>query len=365
LSRILFLIKGLGRGGAELLLAAAAPYLDRDRFSYEVAYLLPWKDAVAGELASAGMAVHCLDGGKGPGWVRRLRHLVAGRRIDLVHAHSPYPAVGARTVLRRPVRIVYTEHNVWPSYHPVTRAANMLTFGRNDHVFTVSRHVQASIRVPGPLRRRLPPTETLYYGLDPEALRRWRPSAGALRELGIPEGAPTVCTVGNFREDKGHRYLLEAAILTRRAIPDVRFVLVGLGPLEREVRERTRRRGLDGTVIFAGFREDAPRVAGACDVFALSSLREGLPIALLEAMAQGRPSVATRVGGIPEVLEDGRDGLLVPPADSHAFAQALVALLRDSGRRERLGAAARARAADFDIRRSVRRMEEVYGELLA
>jgi glycosyltransferase involved in cell wall biosynthesis len=362
LRRVLFLIKGLGRGGAELLLAAAAPHLDRDRFSYEVAYLLPWKDAVAGELAAAGLGVHCL--GNGPGWVRRLRRLVGGRPFDLVHAHSPYPAVGARTVLRRPVRIVYTEHNVWPSYHPVTRMANMLTFGRNDHVFTVSRQVQASIRVPGPFRR-LPPMETLYYGLDPEALKRWRPSAGALRELGIPEGTPTVCTVGNFRADKGHRYLLEAAILTRRAIPDVRFVLVGLGPLEGEVREQTRRLGLDGTVLFAGFREDAPRVAGACDLFVLPSLREGLPVALLEAMAQGRPSVATRVGGIPEVLEDGRHGVLVPPADAPALAESLVALLRDPDRQERMGAAARDRAADFDIRRSVRRMEEVYGELLA
>jgi glycosyltransferase involved in cell wall biosynthesis len=365
-SRILILIKGLGRGGAELLLASAAPYLDRDRFSYEVAYLLPWKDALAGELRGGGMGVHCLDGGRGISWMGRLRRLVMRNRIDLVHAHSPYPAVVARAILARGgARLVYTEHNVWESYHPITRAANMLTFGQNDHVFAVSREVLASIRFPAFLRpRRLPPTETLYYGLDPAAVAGWGSPAGVREELGVPAGAPTVCMVGNFRPDKGHGYLLEAVVQVRRSFPEVRFVLVGLGPREKEIRGRSRRMGLDSTVVFAGFREDAPRIAAACDVFVLPSLREGLPVALLEAMTLGRPLVATRVGGVPEVVEDGRQGILVPPAQPAALARALVSLLGDPSLRQRLGAAARERAAEFDIRRSVRRMEDVYEGLL-
>jgi glycosyltransferase involved in cell wall biosynthesis len=362
--RILLLIKGLGRGGAELLLTASTRHFDSDRFAYEVAYLLPWKDAVAGQLAEAGLSVHCLDGGRGFGWTRRLRALVRTRGFDLVHAHSPYPAVGARSTLRGPVRHVYTEHNVWSSYRPATRLANMLTFGRNDHVFAVSEEVRRSIQPPTALRRRLPPIETLHYGLDAEAVAGWGPAEGIREELGIPLDAPMVCMVGNFRADKGHAVLLSAAAGVRELLPEVRFVLVGLGPLEDEVRARSHQMGLDGTVLFAGFREDAPRIAGASDVFVLPSLREGLPLALLEAMAQGRPVVATTVGGVPEVVEDGRHGLLVPPRDPRALGAALVELLRDPERRRRLGGAARARAAEFDIRRAVRRTEEVYGELL-
>jgi glycosyltransferase involved in cell wall biosynthesis len=361
--RVLLLIKGLGRGGAELLLAAAAPHLDRERFDYRVAYLLPWKDAVVADLEGSGLPVVCLDGGRGSGWLRRLRALVDGQRIDLVHAHSPVPAVGARLVLwrRRDVAVVYTEHNVWPSYHPLTRVANRLTFSRNDHVFTVSEDVRASVR-----RRpaRGPVVETLYHGLDPGSAAAWSP-AGVREELGIPASAPLVVTVANFRRDKGHPYLLEAAALVRHQLPEVRFVLVGLGPLEAEMRERARRMALDGTVVFTGFRQDARRIVAAADVFVLASLREGLPIALLEAMAAGVPPVVTGVGGMPEVVEDGRHGSVVPPADPAALARAVAALLGDPATHRRMAEAARRRGAEFDIRLAVRRTEQVYGELLS
>jgi glycosyltransferase involved in cell wall biosynthesis len=364
--RVLILIKGLGRGGAEQLLLSEAPHLDRSRFRYEVAYVLPAKDALAAELERHGLRVSCLGGGGGTSWTARLRSLVRERQIELVHAHLPYAAIGARLALggRHRPRLVYTEHNVWQSYRPPTYWGNLLTFPRTDHVFTVSDEVRSSIRYPGMLRRlRVPPVETLYHGLDRAALEQ--PTAdGVLEELGIPAGAPVVGTVANFRHEKGHDHLMHAAQLVRRSVPDVRFVLVGQGPLESRVRREAERLELGDTVIFAGFREDAPRVTAAVDVFALSSLHEGLSIALLEAMALGTPPVVTSVGGLPEVVEHRRHGLLVPPADPPALAAGIVALLKDPALRDRLGQAARRRAADFDIRRTVRRMEEVYAGLL-
>ena len=127
--RILLLIKGLGRGGAEQILASAAPHLDRTRFDYEVAYLLPWKDALVKDLADADVPARCLDGSSGVAWVSRLRRLVSEGRFDLVHAHSPVAASAARVVLAvGGPPIVYTEHNEWERYHPLTYWSNMLTF---------------------------------------------------------------------------------------------------------------------------------------------------------------------------------------------------------------------------------------------
>jgi glycosyltransferase involved in cell wall biosynthesis len=365
-TRVLVLIKGLGRGGAEQLLVNALPYLDRRRFEYLVAYLLPHKDAFVPAFRAAGVDVRCLDGRRGPGWIRRFDRLAKERRIDLVHAHSPYAAIGARLALAREQgpSLVYTEHNVWERYHRATYWGNLLTFPRNDHVFAVSEQVRRSIRYPGGLQwRRLPPVETLHHGPDQEAVAGWGSSNGVRRELGIPEDAPVVGTVAHMKVHKGHGTLLRAATAVRREVPGVRFVLVGMGPLEQDVRRQTRELGLDGSVLFAGFREDAPRVAGAFDVFVLPSDHEGLPIALVEAMALGRPPVVTAVGGSPEVVEDGRSGLVVPPRDPEALADRIVTLLRDPALRRRLGDAARLRASRFDIRHAVARMEAVYQDL--
>jgi glycosyltransferase involved in cell wall biosynthesis len=362
---VLIVIKGLGRGGAEQLLLSGVPYLDTASYRYQFAYLLPWKDSLVPELTGAGFAVHCLEGARGPGWAGRLRALVRREGIGLVHVHSPVAAAGVRAVAGRRTRVVYTEHNLWDRYHPATWAANLATFPRNDHVFAVSETVRQSIRYPGPLRLLpMPPLETLHHGLDPAALPI--PGRDGVRaELGIPEDAPVVGSVANFKAAKDHATLLRAAAQVRQAIPSVRFVLVGQGPLEAETRRLAGQLGLDQTVLFAGFRTDATRLMAGFDAFALSSTYEGLPIALIEAMAVGCPAVVTRVGGTPEVVTDGVHGFLVPPRDPAALAAGLTRLLGDRALRDGLGEAAAARAQDFDIRTAVRRMEQVYARLLA
>lgn len=361
---ILHVIKGLGRGGAEQLLVSAAPYLDKSRFEHHVAYLIPHKNLLVPDLTDAGVSVHCLGGGRGA-WVGSLRRLVRSRGIELVHCHSPYMAIGSRLGLGGRVRHVHTEHNVWDSYHPATRWGNMLTFPRNHHVFAVSEHVRTSIRYPKAVRfLPMPPVETLYHGVDPNALAQWGSSDGVRDELGLPADAPLFGTVANFRPQKGHRDLVRAATYVRQAVPDARLLLVGQGPAEEEVRRDVRELGLEGTVLFLGQRTDAPRVAGSLDVFVLPSLFEGLAIALIEAMALGRASVVTGVGGLGEVIRNGENGLVVPPADPKALAHAIVTLLEDEGLRRRLGEQARRRAADFDIRKAVGRMQQVYEELL-
>jgi glycosyltransferase involved in cell wall biosynthesis len=146
--------------------------------------------------------------------------------------------------------------------------------------------------------------------------------------------------------------------------PDVRFVLVGDGPRRDDLKREAARLGVDGAVVFAGFREDRLRFVRAFDVYAMASLHEGLPLALLEAMALGCPPVATRVGGINAVIDDAVNGFIVEPRDPATQAQRIVSLLKDAPLRARVGAAARERAAAFDVRSAVRRIEDVYSGLI-
>jgi glycosyltransferase involved in cell wall biosynthesis len=365
---VLLLFKALGPGGAEQLLINSATYLDRSQFHYEVAYLLPQLNGLVGDLERLGLRVHCLRGTKGGVWMARLRSLVRDLKPRIVHVHSPYAAIGARLALKRPggPRLVYTEHSVWDYYHPMTRRGNQMTFPLNDHVFAVSEHVRRSIRYSSGLRfLPMPPVETLYHGLDPVSMRRWQQADGVRESLGIPPDAPVVGTVANFRTEKGHRYLLEAAVLVRQSLPDARFVLVGHGPLEDALRRQVRQMQLEPNVIFTGTRNDAPRLTASFDVFALPSVYEGLSVALIEALCVGTPVVVTRTGGLMEVISDDVNGVTVPARDPVALGSAIVALLSDPSRRRRLAEAGKIRAEDFDIRRAVHRTEEVYKGLLA
>lgn len=165
------------------------------------------------------------------------------------------------------------------------------------------------------------------------------------QELGLRPADQVVGAVGRLEPAKGLVYLIEAAAQLAPQHPDLRVVIVGAGRLEGELHAAVRQHGLEQVVLFTGFRQDVTRCLQAFDLFALPSLTEGIPIALLEACASARPVVASRVGGVPEVIADGEQGLLVPPGDVPALAQAITRLLDDPQLATRLGEAARQRIA--------------------
>jgi glycosyltransferase involved in cell wall biosynthesis len=356
--RVLWLIRGLGPGGAERLLVAHARAAG-EGFAYEAAYQVAAKDQLVPELEEAGVVVHRL--GSGPTWPLELRRLVRDRGIDVVHSHSPAMAVGARLALRalpmrgRP-RSVYTEHNRWQAYHLATRAANALTFVLEDDVLAVSEEARSSVW--GPLRGRV---ETLHHGIDRAALRRSAAPRAAVRAaLDLGADVPVAVQVANFRREKAHEVLLDAARLLADREHPVQFLLVGQGPLEQQVRARAEQLDLGATVRFLGFRDDVASIVAASELLVLSSDHEGLPVAVMEALALGVPVVSTAVGGMAEAIAHDREGLLVPPRDPAALAAAVAAVCDDPTLRARLSVAAVQRSDAFDAAVAAERIESIY-----
>ena len=363
--KVLWIAKGLGPGGAEHLLLAAAATHDRELVSLECAYVLPWKDHLASRLEQLGVRTHCVSTRRRDRlWPLHLRNLVRSGDFDVVHVHSPLPGSVARLIVRtmpkstRPA-VVCTEHNTWSTHHVLTRWANRLT-GRWDAAdIAVTEESRLSMR--GPMAER---AETLLHGIDVAPIARQREERTTTRtELGLDPHEIVIGTVANFREQKDYPNLLAAAKLLADRGVTARIVAVGQGPLEAEMRTLCTELGLNDRVILTGFRADATRVMGACDIFTLASKWEGLPVALMEALALGLAVVATRVGGVAESMHDGVDALLVPAGNPTALADAWQTVATDTALRQHLASAARTRAAEFDVTRAVRRLEQVYAQV--
>ena len=186
------------------------------------------------------------------------------------------------------------------------------------------------------------------------------------RELGIPEDSPVVLMVANYdRPVKGVDHFLDSLPLIRAALPQTRFVLLGGGRREPELRALAGALQVDDVLVMPGFREDVDRFYALADLSVLTSLSEGLSITVLESMRHGLPVVATDVGGNPEIVRQGLTGLLVPPADSPRFAEAVIRLLRDSALRERFGREARrVIREDYGLDRVVNRYGRIYEEVV-
>jgi glycosyltransferase involved in cell wall biosynthesis len=187
------------------------------------------------------------------------------------------------------------------------------------------------------------------------------PPANLHAELWLPHHAPLIGNVAALVPHKGQRHLIESAALVVRQVPDARFVVAGEGELRPVLERAIRDHHLEKHVLLLGFRPDVLSLHKAFDIFAMSSITEGLGTSLLDAMASGKPVVATAAGGIPEVVVDGETGFLVPPRDHEAMANSLVTLLKDEQLRQRMGRAGLVRARrKFSADRMVQQTLRVY-----
>jgi glycosyltransferase involved in cell wall biosynthesis len=201
-------------------------------------------------------------------------------------------------------------------------------------------------------------------GVDVERIVRM-PAGNVHAPFYLPTHSPVVGNVAALVPHKGQQHLIDAAALVVRDVPDARFVIVGDGELREALERHIKEKHLERHVFLAGFRADALELTKGFDLFAMSSVSEGMCTALVDAMAASKAAVATTAGGIPEVMVDGETGFLVPPRDHHAMAEKLVLLLKDEGLRARMGEAALRRARErFTVERMVEGTAAVYARLL-
>ena len=368
--KVLLVIKCLGLGGAERLLVDTVTSGDHEQFDYEVAWVLEDERALVPVLEERGIVVHSLgaSGNADMGWMWRLRTLLARGSYDVVHFHLPHTAALGRLVAasmprdRRPA-IVYTEHSLWNKMAVLVRVVNRAGIGLDRSLIVVSDAAHDAL--PRTLRAR---ARVIVHGVDLTAAdsavaERPGTRAEVRAELGVRDGDLLVVTVANLRPEKGYDTLLDAARLVLDRGAPVRFVSVGQGSEEEAMAERHRALGLGDRFTFLGQREDVLRLLVAADVFVLPSRQEGLPVVLMEATSVGLAIAATAVGGVPQVLTDGVDGLVVPPDSPAALADAIVRLVEDPELRTRLGAAARGRSTMFDVTTATREIEAIYRDV--
>ena len=361
--RIVHLVIGGEIAGGQLValqLARAA----RDRGD-TVSFAAPGEGTFVDRARADGFDVAIVDAGRTYRLrgVARLARLLREQRADVLHTHTLAGANVTSRVAARGARVPVVSHlHIANFFRPGTRFAlrrlDNWTARLAAALVAVSEDTRRAYVEQGyPVRIRV-----VHNGVDPANVN----ANGLREELAIPAGAPLVVEVGRLCDVKGQRELIEAVA----RLDGAHAVLVGAdleqrGGYERELRRRAEELGVGDRVVFAGTRDDAQRMLAAADVVALPSWTEGLPMVVLEAMALGRPIVATPVGGTPELVDDGETGLLVPPRDPAALADALRRLLADDALRRTLGENARRRVEErFTADATAREVLAIYDEVV-
>jgi glycosyltransferase involved in cell wall biosynthesis len=363
---VLFIIKPERGAGAEMVLVEAATRLNPDRYQVLCGLLTPDVDQVIPpHLAKVDFRMPGLNGWV---WLRFFFHLcwiIYRQRVDLVHVNSYVPGNYTRLAAALMQVPIIIDH--WHGFTRFNRKRRLICrfLGLfTDLSLTVSQGVKDYLIEEiglDPVKVRVVPN-----GVDLARIDAARPGPEVRRELGLPDDLPVIGLVGRLDHwGKGHKELFTAMAQLKERRPG-RALIVGGGRRMEEVRALAASLGLADRVHFLGSRPDVPDLLHAMDIFVLPSYREGVSLALLEAMAAGLPVIATAVGGTPEAVTDGVTGLLIPPRDADALAGALTRLLSDPALAKKLGGnASKAVAEKFSLERLGRQVNEIYGELVA
>jgi glycosyltransferase involved in cell wall biosynthesis len=373
-TRVVQIIDSLGMGGAERVLAQTAPRLARLGLDVRVVVLQERNgNPLAEPLQRSGIPVELIriDRLRNLAQVRTLLATLRSLRPDILHGHLEFAGILASIAGRRlGIPSVVTLHTLDAPTGLDRKSLHLRLMNRVlGHMATTVVCLTESARATAkttPLRRT--DLVVLANGVDLEPWRAPpRQDRAALRNsLGIPAGAPLIATVAVLRPEKGIAHLINAmpAVMSRHG--DARLLIVGDGADRAALQGRVGDLGLDGQIVFAGVRDDVPDLLRAADCFVLPTLGDALPTVIMEAMAASLPIVASATGGVPEMIRDGKEGLLVEPGNEAQLAAACIRILDDPEVARSLAAAGRRRVEQsFNLDRQVQRQSDLYSRLLS
>jgi len=342
---VIHLVEDMKTGGAERVIADIAEGLDSEKYDVRV-WCIARGGNTADELAEKGIEVKILgiSSYHNPLKILRLKRLLTEAGPDIVHTHGYFASVIGRLSAKKagiPIIFAHVHSTYWDYKKKHILMERKLS--RFTHkIICCSRAVEnfvKDIEKVGDGK-----TLVIYNGVDEERFYPMEDAPSIRTELGIDEKALVVGTVSSLTPHKGHEYLIQAASLVKEELPSAKFLIVGDGPLRTELEDQVKNFSAHPFIMFTGTRKDVPKILSVMEVFVLpSSSREGLGIAIIEAMAAEKPVVATDIGGIPEAVKKGETGFLVSPGDPGALAKAIIELLQNPGKAKEMGKKGRAR----------------------
>lgn len=423
--KVLHLIKSLGRGGAEKLIPETAMVHDQSRFEFHCLYFFHQEQNILDELEAAGIQTHLFPAGNLELFfqIKKVKRFVLEQGFDLIHAHLPWAGILSRFVGKElSIPIVYTEHNTWERYNKISYLGNRMTFKLQDVAIAVSNEVALSMRLNSiwdPYRRggRLK-VKVVQNGVNTEVFRRRKTEDGrqetgdtrhktqdirhetldlrlayqgsgiedqdVLREaqdvsfaarntetsflrnqLGIPEGTSVVGKVAVFRSQKRLWLWVEIALRILEKCPETHFLLVGDGEWRERILSQIHKSGKSAHFHWVGVQKNVVPYLSLMDIYLSTSEFEGLPIAMLEAMSCEVPVVATRAGGIGEVIQHGKQGYLTEIEEWEELEKYCLELLQNPALQQKMAQAARERVIEkFSMKRMVSELEGIYLEVI-
>ena len=410
--KVLHLIKSLGRGGAEKLIPETASVHDQSRFEFHCLYFYHQQENIVDELERAGIQVHLIPSGNLGLFfqVKKVSAFIEENGFDLIHAHLPWAGILARLVGKQySIPIVYTEHNTWDRYNKLSFWGNRITFKHQDVAIAVSNEVALSMQLNSiwdPYKRggRLK-VKVVQNGVNTEVFkkletrdekRETREERGDTRDerqeargekreirdekrekvegveswsikeqMGIPASSKVIGKVAVFRSQKRLWLWVEVAIRILKKYPNVHFLLVGDGEWRGRIEKQIKDSGFEKNFHLVGIQKEVIPYLNSMDIYLSSSEFEGLPIAMLEAMACEVPVVATRAGGIGEVIQHGVQGYLCSIDEWEELEDYCLQLLQNPELHQQMSKSARAQVVKhFSMKRMVKELEDIYLQVL-
>ncbi len=355
---VLHILTSLGIGGIEKLFVSMADYWSKDKYNVSVCLINSYtkREMVYYEdLMQSHLKVYMI-GKKRRGSVdlmmpHNLFRLLKELNIHIVHTHNISSEVYSRIagmMAQTPI-IVFHQHGAPTELQLKVKSLDLL-LRKPDKIIAVSHDTKKMLQEE--LKISQDKIDVVYNGIQESP-----------NDFPVTEGS-TIFTVCRLVPEKGLRYLIDAMTSVKEKIPDVKLLIIGDGPSRGELEKQAIKNSLGETVSFVGFQQFPEKNYDKYDIFVLPSLEEGFGLALIEAMSYGKPVIATRTGGIPEIIEDGVNGILVPPKDHKALANALVSLLSDTDLRKRLALEGQRRSQLFTVNKMVCKIEDTYEGLI-